>query len=393
MACCAGTETFLQLVQAGPSGFVVPAVTIRDRPRFPWRGLLMDVCRHWMPVDVVKRNLDAMAAVKLNVLHWHLSEDQGFRVESKSVSPSCIRWVRTASTTRRIRFATIVAYARERGIRVVPEFDMPGHTTSWFVGYPELAAGAGPVRDRAALGRASVRRWTRRARTSTGSSDGFIGEMATLFPGSLLPHRRRRGGREASGRRTRRSRPSRPPRDEDQRGSAGPLQHARAGASCRGTGRRWSAGTRSSIRTCRRTSSSSRGGGRTSLAEGAGRGLPGHPVSRLLPGLHPYCVVSLRRGSARRQGRRRCPDDAKARILGGEACMWAEYVTAETVDSRIWPRAAAFAERMWSPAERHGRGRHVPADGHRQRSGWSGSAFGTGRAQPHAPAASRASAP
>ncbi len=77
-----GMETFIQLIEPSAAGFQAPAVHIEDRPRFPWRGLMMDVSRHWMPVDVVKRNLDAMAAVKLNVFHWHLSDDQGFRVES-----------------------------------------------------------------------------------------------------------------------------------------------------------------------------------------------------------------------------------------------------------------------------------------------------------------------
>src|SRR5205807_2347829 len=78
-----GLQTLLQLVQVGEKGIVVPAVTIDDRPRFPWRGLLIDVARHFMPLEVIRRNLDGMAALKLNVLHWHLSDDQGFRVESK----------------------------------------------------------------------------------------------------------------------------------------------------------------------------------------------------------------------------------------------------------------------------------------------------------------------
>ena len=78
-----GLATFEQLVEIGPHGFVCPAVDIADSPRFPWRGLLIDVCRHWQPMEVIKRNLDGMAAVKLNVLHFHATEDQGFRVESK----------------------------------------------------------------------------------------------------------------------------------------------------------------------------------------------------------------------------------------------------------------------------------------------------------------------
>ncbi len=78
-----GLETFAQLILPGAEGFEVASVHIEDHPRFPWRGLMIDCSRHWMPIEVIERNLDAMAAVKLNVLHWHLSDDQGFRVESK----------------------------------------------------------------------------------------------------------------------------------------------------------------------------------------------------------------------------------------------------------------------------------------------------------------------
>src|SRR5580698_3193953 len=78
-----GLETFRQLIVSGPQGAEVPVVDIQDHPRFAWRGLHLDVARHWMPIEVVKRNLDGMAAVKLNVFHWHLSDDQGFRIESK----------------------------------------------------------------------------------------------------------------------------------------------------------------------------------------------------------------------------------------------------------------------------------------------------------------------
>ena len=81
-----GLATFVQLISPGADGFgasACPRSTSKIVPRFPWRGLMLDVSRHWMPVEVVLRNLDAMAAVKLNVFHWHLSDDQGFRVESK----------------------------------------------------------------------------------------------------------------------------------------------------------------------------------------------------------------------------------------------------------------------------------------------------------------------
>ena len=80
-----GLQTFLQLVKSSPQGFVVPAVVIDDQPRFPWRGPDAGYgTALGMPLDTVRQTLDGMEAVRLNVFHWHLSEDQGFRVESKT---------------------------------------------------------------------------------------------------------------------------------------------------------------------------------------------------------------------------------------------------------------------------------------------------------------------
>src|SRR5215813_6661933 len=138
-----GLQTFLQLVQTGSTGFVVPAVSIQDAPRFPWRGLMIDVSRHFMPVEVLKRNLDGMAAVKMNVLHWHLSDDQGFRVESKKF-PKLYELGSEGHYYTQEEIRDFISYAHDRGIRVVPEFDTPGHSRSWFLGYPELASGEGP---------------------------------------------------------------------------------------------------------------------------------------------------------------------------------------------------------------------------------------------------------
>jgi hexosaminidase len=175
-----GLETFLQLVDRTDSATRVPVVTIEDRPRFPWRGLMMDVSRHWMPKAVILRNLDAMAAVKLNVLHLHLSDDQGFRVESKRYP----RLQQVASdghyfTQRDIR--EIVAYAADRGIRVIPEFDVPGHTTSILVAYPELGSAPGPytLARRAGIHDATL---DPTRETTYRFLDRFYGEMASLFP-------------------------------------------------------------------------------------------------------------------------------------------------------------------------------------------------------------------
>ena len=138
-----GLETFAQSIQPGPDGFRAPAMHIEDRPRFAWRGLMMDVSRHFMPVETVERNLDAMAAVKLNVLHWHLSDDQGFRVESR-LHPRLQLMGSDGFYYTQAQIRAVVAYARDRGIRIVPEFDIPGHSASWLPGYPVLASGKGP---------------------------------------------------------------------------------------------------------------------------------------------------------------------------------------------------------------------------------------------------------
>src|SRR5216110_2298366 len=175
-----GLQTFLQLVETTPAGFAAPAVNIDDKPRFPWRGLMIDAGRHFMPLDVIKRNLDGMAAVKLNVFHWHLSENQGFRVESKKF-PKLHEMGSDGLYYTQGEVRDVIAYARDRGISVTPEFDMPGHSTSWFVGYPELASAPGPY--------SVERKWgvfdpaMDPTRESTYKFlDEFIGEMAKLFP-------------------------------------------------------------------------------------------------------------------------------------------------------------------------------------------------------------------
>src|SRR2546428_2921793 len=113
-----GLQTFLQLVTITPDGFAVPAVTIQDKPRFPWRGLMIDVSRHFISLDLLKRNLDGMAAVKLNVFHWHLSDNQGFRVESNKF-PNLNQMGSDGLYYTQQEVRELIAYARDRGILVV----------------------------------------------------------------------------------------------------------------------------------------------------------------------------------------------------------------------------------------------------------------------------------
>ncbi len=175
-----GLQTFLQLVRVSPQGFGVPAVTIDDQPRFPWRGLMIDSGRHFMPVAVIERNLDGMEAVKLNVFHWHLSEDQGFRIESK-VFPQLQEKGSNGLYYTQKQIGEVIQYARARGIRVVPEFDMPCHTTAWFAGYPQLASGAGPYQPANKWGVLDPAMDPTRE-TTYQFLDQFVGEMTALFP-------------------------------------------------------------------------------------------------------------------------------------------------------------------------------------------------------------------
>ncbi len=339
-----GLETLLQLAEADGAGPYLPAVTIRDRPRFPWRGLLIDVCRHWEPVAVLERTLDAMAAVKLNVLHWHLSEDQGFRVQS-------LRYPRLQELGSDGRYYTqaeiraVVAYARDRGIRVVPEFDMPAHSTAWFVGYPQYAAAPGPYQIERVFGvHDAVFDPTRE--TVYTFIETFVGEMAALFPDAYFHI----GGDEANGKQWDAS-----PRIQAFMRAHGlkdnqalqahfnrRLQRILARHGKRMIG--WDEILHPDLP---RSVVVQSWRGQESLGESAKQGFSGilsagYYLDAMAPADYHYGVDPLPDSAGL------SPEQA-ARILGGEVCMWGEIVTPETIDSRIWPRTAAVAERLWSP--------------------------------------------
>ncbi len=174
-----GLETLLQLAVQEDGEWYFPEVEVMDQPRFTWRGLMIDVSRHWIPKEVILRNLDAMATVKMNVLHLHLTDHQGFRMESKTY-PRLHEMGSDGNYFSQEEMEEIVAYASERGIRVVPEFDLPGHSASWFVGYPELASAPGPFELQTGwIGDAIMNPAKEDTYTFL---DEFFGEMATFFP-------------------------------------------------------------------------------------------------------------------------------------------------------------------------------------------------------------------
>jgi hexosaminidase len=118
---------------------VLPLLTIDDKPTFKWRGLLIDSVRHFIPITAIKRQLDGMAGAKLNVFHWHLNDDQGWRIESKRY-PKLHQMASDNLYYTQAEIRDVVDYASLLGIRVVPELDVPGHASSIAVAYPELMA-------------------------------------------------------------------------------------------------------------------------------------------------------------------------------------------------------------------------------------------------------------
>jgi len=339
-----GLQTFLQLVEVSPDGFAAPAVTIQDHPRFAWRGLMIDVSRHFIPLDVLKRNLDGMEAVKMNVFHWHLSENQGFRVESRKF-PKLHELGSDGLYYTQDEIRELVAYARDRGVRVIPEFDMPGHSTAWFVGYPELASGSGPY--------SIERKWGifDPAMDPTNEKtykflDDVVGEMVKLFPDRYFHI----GGDEVNGKEWDANARIQEFKKSHNLKSNEELQAyfsqgvqkivTKHGKSVVGWDEVFIPGVPKDI-----VIQSWRG--QQSLAVAAEQGYHGilsngYYLDLGWSAARHYAVDPMSGPAAS------LTDDQKKLILGGESCMWSEYVNAENVDSRIWPRNAAIAERLWS---------------------------------------------
>ena len=342
-----GLQTFLQLVEVSPDGFAAPSVTVQDKPRFPWRGLMIDSARHFTPLDVIKRNLDGMEAVKMNVFHWHLSENQGFRIESKKF-PKLHELGSDNLYYTQDEVRELIAYARDRGIRVVPEFDMPGHSTAWFVGHPELASGKGPYE--------IERRWGIFDPAMDPANeklykflDEFIAEMARIFPDHFFHI----GGDEVNGKewdanpkiQAFKNEHGLKNNDALQAYFSGRVQKlvVKHGKTVVGWDEVLVPGVPKDI-----VIQSWRG--QASLVQAAKQGYRGilsngYYLDLGWPAARHYAVDPMSGDAAN------LSLEEKQRVLGGESCMWAEYVNAENIDSRIWPRNAAIAERFWSPQE------------------------------------------
>src|ERR1041384_412194 len=339
-----GLETFLQLLDGDRQGYFIPSVSIHDKPRFPWRGLLIDAGRHFEPLEVIKRNLDGMAAVKLNVLHWHLTEDQGFRIESKRY-PKLQQMGSDGLYYTQDQVREVIAYARDRGIRVMPEFDMPGHATSWLVAYPEVGSAPGPFKIERKNGifepafdptREDLYKFL----------DGFFTEIAQLFPDEYIHI----GGDENEGHQWNNNAQIQAFMKAKGIKDNHALQayfNQRVSRILQKLGKKMIGWDEILHPDLPKDTVIHSWRGPSSLAEAARKGYDGilsagFYIDLIYPASQHYKVDPVASDSA-------LNESDLAHILGGEATMWGEWVSPETIDSRIWPRTAAIAERLWSP--------------------------------------------
>ncbi|HOJ18480.1 MAG TPA: family 20 glycosylhydrolase [Ignavibacteriaceae bacterium] len=340
-----GLETLLQLLKGNSEGYFFPEVEIKDAPRFPWRGLMIDVSRHFFPLDLIRRNLDAMAAVKMNVFHWHLSDDQGIRVESK-VYPKLHELGSDGIYYTQEEIKALVKYAADRGIRVIPEFDVPGHSSAFLTAYPEFASAPGPYK--------IERRWGIFDPTFDPTIektyeffDRFFGEMTSLFPDEYFHI----GGDENNGRQWDNNKNIQKFMKDNNIKDNHELQayfNKRLVDILNKYNKKMVGWDEILNPDMPKNILIQSWRGIKSLAESARHGYQGilsngYYIDLVQPASFHYLNDPI-------------PDslnlsaEEKKFILGGEATSWAELVTLETVESRIWPRTAVIAERLWSPA-------------------------------------------
>jgi hexosaminidase len=366
-----GLATLTQLCSGGAAA--VPAQRIEDAPRFPWRGLMIDVARHFIPLPHLLRTLDAMAVFKLNVLHLHLADDQGFRFPSRRYPNLPSREHYRPPELRRL-----ITHAADLGIRVVPELDVPGHTTSWLLAYPEWGSAPAEASRRFGVHRECLdptRPGVRRA------LEDLVGEVVEIFPDAYL----HLGGDEvhpawwsadaAIGRYMRRhglpdtaalqarftrdlaqllDRHGRKPLawDEVLHGDVPPGVTVQSWRGATARDRALAAGHDCVVSA----------NYYLDLAYPAGAHYafdPAAPETDLL-GVEDSLLRDPRfahvaKGMAwTHQWRDHGPVPREepvpaGRLLGAEACLWAELVNERVLDVRLWSRMPALAERFWSP--------------------------------------------
>jgi hexosaminidase len=387
-------ETLLQLINSDKAGFYFTGAEIFDQPRFAWRGLLISQPYHFMPMDVIKRMIDAMALVKLNVLHFYISDDQAYTIESKKF-PVLHERASNGEYFTHEQIHEIISYADQRGIRVVPELDLPGHSTAILTAFPQLAS----------IKREYVLQdhWGVFDPTIDPSKketyvflDTLLTEVASLFPDQYFHI----GGDENNGNDWARN-------DSIQRfmkskglNSTVALQNyfnKKIQAILKKSNKLiigWDeilmkeVGDSSakyffekeqyqdliqadvpkdiviqSWRGMEALLAAAKNGYKGILSKGYYIDLmqptwyhySNDPIPNNNMMIIPDSEANFNRFESTiidkiKKGVKLLSPEEEKSIIGGEATMWTEHVTSETIDSRIWPRSAAIAERLWSPA-------------------------------------------
>lgn len=370
-----GLATLRQMIETHPPGAALPFAAIDDAPRFAWRGVMLDSARQFLTVETVKRQIDAMERVKLNVLHFHLSDDQGFRVESKRYPKLQATGDGQHYTQAQIR--ELVAYAADRGVRIVPEFDVPGHTRAIADAYPDLALAPVKPTPLSAMDRALD--------PTKGETyrfiDALFGEMAGLFPDAYFhaggdevsdvvwaDHPHVQAFMQAQG--------------LTSKAALEAYFHRRVAAILKKHGKTMIGWEEVAVddaaprdiaiqawQTSNATVTAVARGHRTIVSAG-------YYLDLLEPASFHYGFDPLDTSTAgltpaeAEKGRKLSPlmaavmkdalvvkplppltPEQEKLVLGGEAPLWTQLTSEEMLDGYLWPRAAALAERFWSPRE------------------------------------------
>lgn len=340
-----GLETFIQMVKVMDGKYVIEGGVVEDSPRFPWRGLMIDVSRHFQPIDVIKRNIDGLAMVKMNVLHLHLVDDHGFRVESK-VFPALHEKASEGQYFTQVQIQEIIQYAADKGIRVVPEFDIPGHASAFLTAFPEYGSAPGPykLQNRSGIFDPTLDPTNEATYTFL---DALFEEMAALFPDEYFHI----GGDENEGKHWESNPEIQLFMKDNELKDTHELQNymvLRVQQQLVALNKKmigWdeilndalpSSAVIHSWRGLNGLKTASEGGHQTILSNG-------FYIDLMRRASDHYLVDPLPESL-------NLDEEARKNVLGGEATMWSELVVPRTIDSRVWPRTAAIAERLWSPA-------------------------------------------
>lgn len=320
----------------------LPDLVIEDHPRFPWRGLLIDVARNWIEISTLKNQIDLMKMVKLNVLHLHLSDDQAFRIESK-IFPKLHTKNKNNKFYTLLEIKDLITYAGERGIRIVPEFDVPGHTTAILASYPELASKEGTSAPSIKYG-PHDEAMNPIIDETYDFLERLFTEMSALFPDEYFHV----GGDEVSGKHWMENPSIVSYMEKNKIKSTTELQFRftrKMEALIHKLGKKmiaWDEVLKEKEHL-------------SSVAQiWRGPKFGKQALDLRMPVIYSYgyyldLLVSAEKHYLQDPSGDMGLKNDPLTLWGGEACIWSERVTDDLLTERIWPRAMAIAERLWSP--------------------------------------------